>query len=164
MGELAITYADDACVIGTVGNVCAVIWRGECTAARNNEWVRASHDLARRLGSPIAVTSTITEGAPTPSGEIRTAQGRFLEELSRRALAAGVIIDGVGFRASLVRAVVASVTTLARYKCPFRVATTDAEMARWLHERSASLQPGAVRADEKALISLFATLRARLPR
>ena len=164
MGEVTITYADDACVIGTVGNVCTVIWRGESTVARNTEWIRASHDLARRIGTPTAVISIITEGAPTPPGEIRAAQGRFLEELSRTGLAAGVIIDGVGFRASLVRAVVASVTALARYKCPFRVATTDAEMARWLHERCASLPPGAVRADEKGLTSYFATLRARLPR
>ncbi len=164
MAALTITYADDACAIGTLGHVCAVVWRGESTVARNNEWMRAAHDLARRLGTPIAVTSTVTEGAPTPASEIRTAQGRFLEELSRSALAAGVIIDGVGFRASLVRAVVASVTALARYKCPFRVATTDAEMSRWLHERSASLPPGAVRADEKELSSFFTTLRTRTAR
>lgn len=164
MAELAITYADDACAVGTLGNVCAVVWRGECTAARNSEWVHAAHDLARRLGTPIAVISIVTENAPTPASEIRKAQGRFLEELSRTALAAGVIIDGVGFRASLVRAVVASVTALARYKCPFRVATTDTEMARWLHERAVSLPPGAAHADEKQISALFTALRARLPR
>jgi hypothetical protein len=164
MADPTITHADDACVVGTLGNVCAVIWRGECTAARNGEWVRAAHDLTRRLGTPIAVISTVTEGAPTPSGDIRTAQGRFLEELSRTALAAGVVIDGVGFRASLVRAVVASVTALARFKCPFRVATNDAEIARWLHERSANLPVGAVRADEKEVLRLLTTMRARLPR
>ncbi|MFS8068285.1 MAG: hypothetical protein ACMG6S_18165 [Byssovorax sp.] len=162
MAEPTITYADDACVIGTLANVCASIWRGECTVARNDEWVRASRDLGRRLGTPIAVISIVTEGAPTPPSAIRTAQGRFLEDLSRTAFAAGVIVDGVGFRAGLVRAVVASVSALARYKCPFRVVATDAEMAQWLQERSASLPSGAVGAVDHELCSLFAALRARL--
>lgn len=162
MVELAISYADDACAIGTLAHVCAVIWRGECTVARHDEWVRASRDLARRLGTPIAVLAIVTEGAPAPPSAVRTVQGRFLEDLSRTALAAGVIVDGVGFRAGLVRAVVASVSALARYKCPFRVVATDAEMARWLQERSASLPSGAVRALDHELLSFLAALRARL--
>lgn len=163
MAELTVTHADDACAIGTLANVCASIWRGECTTARNDAWIRSSRDLARRLGTPIVVISIVTETAPTPPGDIRAAQGRFLEDLSRTALAAGVIVDGAGFRASLVRAVTASVTALARYKCPFRVVATDAEMARWLHERSASLPSGAARAADHEMRSLFAALRARLP-
>jgi hypothetical protein len=160
--EPTITYADDACVIGTVANVCASIWQGDCSVARNDEWVRASRDLARRLGTPIAVISIVTEGAPTPPGAVRNAQSRFLEDLSRTALAAGVIVDGAGFRAGLVRAVVASVSALARYKCPFRVVATDAEMARWLQERSTSLPSGAVRSVDAELLRFFAALRARL--
>lgn len=162
MAEPTITHADDACVVGTLANVCAVIWQGECTAPRNDEWIRASRDLARRLGTPIVVVSIVTEGAPTPPSSIRSTQGRFLEELSRTALAAGVIVDGAGFRAGLVRAVVASVSALARYKCPFRVVATDAEMARWIQEGSASLPPGAARAVDHELRGLFAALRARL--
>jgi hypothetical protein len=162
MTELTITYADDACAIGTLANVCAVSWRGECTMARSDEWIRASRDLARRLGTPIAVVSIVAAVAPSPPGDVRAAQGRFLEELSRTALAAGAIVDGAGFRAGLVRAVIASVTTMARYKCPFRVVATDAEMSRWLHERSASLPSGAARATEQELNGFFAALRARV--
>ena len=51
---------------------------------------------------------------------------------------------------------------LARYKCPFQVVATDAEMARWLQERSKSLPSGAVRAADHELRGLFAALRARL--
>lgn len=164
MAELSITYADEACAIGTVANVCTAVWRGECTMARSDEWIRSSQNLARRLGTPVAVVSMIMEHAPTPPGNVRDAHSRFLETLSLTALAAGVIVDGAGFRASLVRAVVASVSALARYKCPFRVAASDVEMARWLQERSAALPLGAVRATDHELVSFFAALRARVTR
>ncbi len=164
MAEATITYADEACAIGTVANVCAVVWRGECTAARNDEWIRTTHDLARRLGTPIAVVSTLVQGAPAPPASIRNAQSRFLEGLSRTACAAGVIVDGAGLRAGMVRAVIASVNALTRDRCPSRVAADDAEMARWLHEQSARLPPSAARADERELRSFFAALRARVQR
>ena len=163
MADFTILHADEACAIGTLANVCASIWWGECTPARTEAWIRVTNDLARRLKTPVVVVSIVTVGAPAPPSHQRTVHGRFLEELSRTALAAGAIVDGTGFRASIVRAVVASVTALARYKCPFRVVATDVEMAQWLQERSKSLPVGAARADEKELCSLFAALRAKAP-
>jgi hypothetical protein len=36
LAEPVITYADEACAVGTQANVRAVVWRGERTAARND--------------------------------------------------------------------------------------------------------------------------------
>jgi hypothetical protein len=160
--RIQFAYADSACVVATLDNVCVAIWKGECTMARSNEWIRASHVIAGRLGTPVAVISIITEHAPSPSFDVRAAQGRFVEDLSRTAVAAGAIVDGTGFRASFVRAVVAGVTGLARYRCPFKVTATDAEMAAWLDSRFATLPAGAVRPTARELRTLFADVREHL--
>jgi hypothetical protein len=162
VGRIQFAYTDSACVVATLDNVCVIIWKGECTMDRSNEWIHASYVLARRLGTPIAVISIITDHAPGPSVNVRAAQSRFLEGLSRTAVAAGATVDGVGFRASFVRAVVAGVVGLARYKCPFKVAATDAEMATWLDARFATLPAGAVRPTARELHTLFADVREQL--
>jgi hypothetical protein len=155
-------YADSACVVATIDNLCVGIWKGECTMSRSDEWIRAARALAVRLGTPIAVLSIVTEHAPSPSHQVRDVQGRFLEELSRTAVAAGATVDGTGFRASFVRAVVAGVCAIARYKCPFKVAATDDEMADWFDARFATLPPGAPRASASELREFFADVRAHL--
>ena len=130
--------------------------------SRSEEWRSAAHALAGRLGTPIAVLSIVTENAPTPGHDVRAAQGRYLEEFARGAVGAGAIVDGAGFRASFVRAVVAGVTALARYKCPFRIAATDEEMAAWLGARFATLPASAARPTVSELCSFFAQTRAHL--
>lgn len=162
MKRAQFVYADPACVVATIDNLCVSIWKGESTMSRSDEWIRASRALAARLGTPIAVLSIVTDHAPSPGHQVRDVQGRFLEELSRTAVAAGVTVDGTGFRASFVRAVVAGVCAIARYKCPFKVAATDHEMAGWLDERFATLPPSAPRATAGELRGFFADVRAHL--
>lgn len=155
-------YADTACVVATLDNLCVIIWKGECTTPRSEEWIRGARALAERLGTPIAVLSVVTEHAPSPDSQLREAHGRFLEELSQTAVAAGATVDGAGFRASFVRAVIAGVSRLARYKCPFKVAATDEEMATWLDTRFATLPTGAPRATASEIRGFFADIRTHL--
>jgi hypothetical protein len=164
VGRAQFVYADSACVVATLDNLCVVLWKGECTMSRNDEWIRASRALSVRLGTPIAVITIVTEHAPSPGFQVRDVQGRFLEELSRTAVGAGATVDGTGFRASFVRAVVAGVSGLARYKCPFKVAATDNEMAAWLDARFATLPTGAPRATASELRGFFGDVRAHLDR
>lgn len=162
MERAQFLYADSACVVATLDNLCVVIWKGECTKSRSDEWIRGTRALAARLGTPIAVVSVVTEHAPTPDLQMRDEHGRFLEELSRAAVAAGATVDGTGFRASFVRAVITGINRLARYKCPFRVAATDHEMAAWLDARFATLPTSAPRPTVIELRRFFADIRTHL--
>lgn len=157
-------YADSACVVATLDNLCVIIWKGECTMPRSEEWIQGARALAARLGTPIAALSIVTEHAPSPDSRMREVHGRFLEELSRTAVGAGATVDGTGFRASFVRSVIAGVSRLARYKCPFKVAATDDEMATWLDARFATLPTSAPRATAGELRGFFADIRTHLDR
>jgi hypothetical protein len=84
----------------------------------------------------------VEENSAPPNEEARKASARMMEEHGDRLRAVAMVIEGSGFRASIVRSVASSIVWLARRrsKTPVSYSATVEAGAKWLADY-ASLGP-----------------------
>lgn len=134
--------------MGTWGPVFFVLWKGEVeprTADRIQVGLRA---FAQTLGGHRAALLTVVEqGAPIPSSEARAALANVLRHGADAVLASAVVMEGDGFRASMVRSVATGLALVARQPFPHRVFARTEDAAEWLDLRLGGQLPHASAAE-----------------
>ena len=122
--------------MGTWGPVFFVLWKGEVeprTADRIQVGLLA---FAQTLGGQRAAILTVVEKqAPTPSSEARAALSNVLRHGADAVIASAVVMEGDGFRASIVRSVATGLALVARQPFPHRVFARTEDAAEWLDLR-----------------------------
>jgi hypothetical protein len=122
-------------------------------------------------GGGIGLLSVVATTAPPPSREAREEIVRALQRRASSLRYSGVVLEGVGFRAAMVRAVVGGIMQLGRFPFPHRVLSWDQvpprmagalapepEQARWASALSDTIE--AIRralGDERAQPQLQAS-------
>ena len=134
--------------IGTWGPVFFVLWKGETepsTADRIQESLRAF--VPTLEGRRAALFTVVAKEAPMPSSEARTALSNILRQGADAVLASAVVMEGDGFRASMVRSVATGLALVARQPFPHRVFAATEDAAAWIDLRLGGSAPRASAAE-----------------
>lgn len=151
-------------VVASWRSLVAVFWLNATPLGAAEVVAREMDRAALEHQRGIGLLSVVASSAPPPSREARQ---EIIEALQQRASSlrySGVVLEGVGFRAAMVRAVVGGIMQLGRFPFPHRVLcwdqvpsrmasalALDAEQAEWanmLSEASESIRLALV--DERA--------------
>jgi hypothetical protein len=128
--------------MGTWGPIFFVLWKGEVeprTADRIQVSLRA---FAQTLGGQrAALLTVVAQDAPMPSSEARTALSNVLRHGADAVLASAVVMEGDGFRASMVRSVATGLAIVARQPFPHRVFARTEDAVEWIDLRLGALAP-----------------------
>jgi serine/threonine protein kinase len=120
--ELRILHREHGLVAAHFGAVCVAVWRENSTLARIERQRDAlAHVVAGYPGEASFLCVVESTSAP-PDEAGRRASSRMIEDLGANLRAVAIVIEGSGFRASIVRSVAAGIVLLARSKTKTPVA------------------------------------------
>jgi len=128
---VSVTYAAPGCVLGHLRNMTFSAWNAPPTA----EHVDAFIALAEQLSQNYPLNSNITlvmPDADLPETEARVALERLTSEYARVIHSVALVIDGTGFRASIIRSFLTGLHLLRGngYRC--KTFTKPVEANPWL--------------------------------
>ena len=128
---LIVTYAAHGCVIGHVRNMTFCAWNSPPIA----EQVESFMGLAEHLSRTYTLNSNVTlvmPDADLPDAKARAALERLTSEYARAIHSVALVIDGSGFRASLIRSFLTGLHLLQgnHYRC--KTFAKPAEANPWL--------------------------------
>jgi hypothetical protein len=126
-----VFFVADGCVMGHWRNIAIVVWATQGTGALAAELVK----LADMLNDKYPKTSSvhvILDAADMPDEDARVTFDNLVGKYARRLICAGVMIDGRGFWASAMRAIVMSFQLIERRRFHGNVFSNVRDLARWL--------------------------------
>jgi hypothetical protein len=129
LGTPPLLHVGDGLVVSRIGFVCVAIWRKDSTVERVKKQSEGLAKVVAQAPGKVGFLCVVEENSAPPNEEARRASARMLEEHGDRLRAVAVVIEGSGFRASIVRSVASGIVWLARRqsKTPVSyVATVDA--------------------------------------
>lgn len=150
-----IVYRDAGLVVGEVGSASVSIWRGEVTRPRFDQQRLGLNEVARRH-KPRAVFLCVIEGsAIAPGADLRKASAQMMDALQDELCCAAIVIEGVGFKASMNRSALIAMSMLMKArKYPVHYCATVDEALAWMSKRMV-LATDAFRRDVESLRSTF---------
>lgn len=147
---------DRGLALATVGNAFISVWKEPSTLERLERVRRVEQALVDRCADGIVVLTVMTDSsAATKAGEPEAAS-KLAKHFAPTTRAHAYVIEGSGFRAAALRAVIAGVNAISRPGHPTRVFDAASEAIRWLAPYGNALDPPA---HEKALAEARAQLR-----
>jgi hypothetical protein len=147
----------DGFAVFTVDQCVVLVWKQPPVMAavdenrRLFELLRARHP--EQLLSYLVVAET---GVGTQMrAEVRAAVAAMLRDHQKAIAGSVIVFEGTGFRAAIVRSVVAAINLVSRLEFPSSVQSDLASAARWLAEK------GALRMSAAELVEVVRAFRAR---
>jgi hypothetical protein len=152
-------HAEAALVVSQIGAICVAVWRQDSTVERVGHQAAALAEVVSSAPGRAGFVCVVEEGSAPPNEEARKASSKMLESHGANLCGVAVIIEGTGFRASIVRSVASGIVLLARSKtrAPVSYHATVEEGARWI-ARHVEV------ADVHALVESINATRAALDR
>jgi hypothetical protein len=162
----SVVFADEGCAIATCGNVFVNVMREAQTLPRLRELRRHIVRHVAVWGANTISISVLEPGATanTPK-EVRDETAAITRDY--QSIAAAIVIEGSGFRAAALRAVVAAIYLVSHSPYPHKIVETVFDGARWLVEQAGRAgQRHVSAADIAAAVSVAraALVRADQPR
>lgn len=96
---------DNSVALAHIGPVCAAIWRNDVTPESFAKQRAALADAVQKFPGKAAFLCVIEPTSKPPSDELRKASVAMLDEHGDKLKRVALVIEGTGFRASLVRTV-----------------------------------------------------------
>lgn len=156
-----LLHADEDYACATWRRVFIVLWRRDTPVLAVQDVARRQRSFGSALPEGCGMITVIDVEARPLGAEASRELATFLRNASH-VKASGVAYEGTGFRASVARTVVTSLTVLARQPFPHQVFSTVPDACRWLMlELAKSVGAGGF-ASEEELSEAIAQLRARL--
>jgi hypothetical protein len=118
--------------VGAWDNLLVLIWRRNTTADAARDVRGFCESIAREQPGGIFILTLVRAQAPPPDPEARAIMVRLLKDGKSYIRAVAVVIEGKGFRASMVRSVVTGLTFLARSPFPHRVCDLEDAVAMFV--------------------------------
>jgi hypothetical protein len=133
------TVRTDGYIVGTHGSVGVLVWTGPASVegcAVYDELLSRMTTEHERIGSVVVIEDNGVASRP-PSERARSALVHLFRRHGSRLAGVALVFEGEGFKASIVRIVVSTLTLAVRG--PFRtvVCSDTEEAADWLCERLA---------------------------
>jgi hypothetical protein len=153
---LEVHESDAAQRTGRIENVVLQVWCEWASPDRvkkTRELVRAAH---REHSSKVAVLVRVLGGCRMPDPRTLRSFSRFLHDVEDEVQGVAIVLEGDGFWAASMRAIVSSVTLMARSGPPTRVYGDLREASEAIHDLlgqhgAALVSPAALLAAAEAL-------------
>lgn len=110
----AILHREGGLVVAQIGMVCVAVWRADSTVARVGRQSEALGRVVRQAPGQAAFFCVIEPSSAPPNDKAREASSAMLRSYGTDLVATAVVIEGSGFRASIVRSVASGIVWLAR--------------------------------------------------
>lgn len=131
-GDPYLVHCSENHAIGYCGPMILVAWRRLTTSAGVVHLRDVHQRVAPLHPGGVGLLTIIEANAPAPDATVREELARYMADSAAVLKSSCVVFEGTGFRAAMVRSVVAGLTMLARQPFPHRVfATVDEGIAWW---------------------------------
>lgn len=146
----------DGLALGQLGPLCIALWREEVTHPRFSRQVTAlAAGVAAHRGNAGFMCIIEPESKP-PNDELRRASARMIEGHGANLAFVAMVIEGSGFRASIVRSVLTAMSLfLPRNRTKIGYFSSVMDATRWAREQ-ASMPP------DQEIVARVQLLRAGL--
>ena len=128
----------------TSGDTAIVVWRSAPTVAAAARMIPFVRDHYTERGRPIYIFVVIVDGISPPDDAARAAMAESMAKTAAYTKMIVSVIQGEGFRASVIRSIAAGMQILARKSAPGKIFATEEEAIVWLSAHD----PSVVRQDE----------------
>lgn len=146
----------DGLALGQLGPLCIALWREEVTRPRFGRQAAALATVVAAHRGNAGFMCIIEPESKPPNDELRRASARMIEEYGTDLSFVAVVIEGSGFRASIVRSVLTAISLfLPRNKTKIGYFSNVMDAARWGGEHAA-IPP------LREIVARAQTLRTRL--
>jgi hypothetical protein len=147
----------DSFAVFSVDECVVLVWKQPPIMAAVDENRRLFQQLRTRHPQDKLSYLVVAEtgvGIQMPS-DVRAALAAMLREYQKAIVGSAIVFEGTGFRASIVRSVVAAINIASRLEFPSSVQSDLASAARWLVEK------GGLRMSAADLVDAVRAFRAR---
>lgn len=120
--------------IAEVGRVCIVLWRRNVTADRFRRQEIALADLVHRYPRRAGFMCVVEAGTTPPEDRLRRASADMVNSHGDRLQSIACVIEGSGFRASLTRSALTTMSLLVTHR-EIKFTATVTAAAGWLAPR-----------------------------
>ena len=129
-----ILHAEDGLVLAEIGVVCTAVWRKDSTLTRVGQQRARLAEVVARAPGKAGFFCVVEETSAPPNDAARSASSKMLEEHGTNLRAGACVIEGTGFRASIVRSVASGIVMLARSKskAPMQYFSSVNQGANWI--------------------------------
>jgi hypothetical protein len=127
------------CVIAAAEGVAVAFWLCHTTVEDVEELARAARRAQQGSTERVRLVQIVPQTAVPPDARARAALVRMLRGLQGIVSHSVIVFEGEGFRAAMVRSIVASIASLSNPGFPHRVFAQLPEAAAWMNEGSAEL-------------------------
>jgi hypothetical protein len=129
-----ILHTEDGLVVAEIGLLCTAVWRKDSTFARVRKQRSALAEVVASAPGKAGFFCVIEETSAPPNEAARKASTKMVEDHGRNLRAVACVIEGSGFRSSIVRSVASGIVMLARSKSktPVQYFATVNEGATWI--------------------------------
>jgi hypothetical protein len=128
-----VLHRSEAIVVGEIGPLCAVIWRGDVTRERFELQRAGLEGVVRRNGTRAAFLCVVEPDVKPPTDELRKASSDMIESHHGLLSCVATVIEGAGFKAALTRSVLSSIALLMhRRTTPISFCATVSEAIPWI--------------------------------
>ena len=118
-----------------VDGIAFMGWYGNVTDKGIEAWRSAATRVAERARGPIALVTCVRESSPPPEGELRKGAAKILFDDS--AAVSLLVFEGTGFRAAIVRSVLAMMFAIVgNKKTAHKVIGDPTEAVKWFMDAS----------------------------
>ncbi len=131
---LSLVESTDAYVVGASGPVLIGSFRLEAQPDSVRAFARMCEALRARHAR-FAMIGTAEDAAKPPGNAVRQSIVAMLRAYAGSLVAVSFLIEGNGFRASLLRGITTGVTAMSRDAAAYHVASTGLGASRWVADR-----------------------------
>jgi hypothetical protein len=124
--------ADEAYAVDVVDHVVVTTWRGVCTTARLTELVSVMEAVHARTGRRLLVLNVIAATTPVPGSVERELLKSQFDQMRGRIEAVVCVLEHQGALATLSRAVLTTVVTLAGRPFDLKMFVSTQHAMVWL--------------------------------
>ncbi len=131
---LSLVESTDAYVVGASGPVLIGSFRLEAQPDSVRAFARTCDALKARHAR-FAMIGTAEDAAKPPESAVRQSIVAMLRAYAGSLVAVSFLIEGTGFRASLLRGITTGVTAMSRDAAAYHVASTGLGASRWVADQ-----------------------------
>ncbi|MFO0587705.1 MAG: hypothetical protein U0441_09200 [Polyangiaceae bacterium] len=118
----------------TSGDTAIVVWRSPPTVASAARMMPFVKELFTERGRPVYIFVVIADGIGLPDDAARAAMAESMSKTAPYTKMILSVIEGEGFRASVIRSISSGMALLARKSAPVKTFATVDEAIHWLAE------------------------------
>lgn len=127
-----VEHNESAAAWGQVGPICVVVWKGALEAALLDRFVAYANTFGPRHPSGWVVLSYPYPKIELPSQEIRNKINELTAQPGENYRGTTTVVDAEGFRASVMRSILAGMSLVGGKHAPRHVSKTTDEAVDYL--------------------------------